>query len=61
MPELPPQDDPPRVSTAEAEDVQGWKQMPVFRGAVLLELMQGVWRNDEVVANWMDTEVVPIP
>ena len=40
-------------------------KLVMFRGAVLwirlLELMQVMWREGEVVADWKNAEVVPIP
>ena len=39
--------------------------MVVYSSAVLwdglLELMQDMWRRGEVIAEWKDAEVVPIP
>ena len=33
---------------------------PVLRGR-LLQLMQDIWRDGEVVADWKDAEIVPVP
>ena len=33
---------------------------PVLQGR-LLQLMQDIWKDGEVVADWKDAEVVPVP